>query len=81
MTVGRFLAVGGTVLLIAVVFAATNRGNGFSDYVPSVERFYTRWIPPASPQVDDKIVPLEVDALTTLSHMISGRLVWSSNRG
>ena len=81
MTVGRFLAVGGTVLLIAVVFAATNRGNGFSDYVPSVERFYTRWIPPASPQVDDKIAPLEVDALTKLGHMISGRLVWSSNRG
>ena len=68
-------------VLAAAVWTQTDRGKAILDAVPSVERVYTRWIPPEPPEIDEQISPRELDALSALGNRVEGRLVWSSNRG
>ncbi len=68
-------------LLVAAVWTRTDLSDEFLDAVPAVERVYTRWIPPEPPHVDEQIARGELEALSTLGAAVTGRLVWSSNRG
>ena len=81
MTRDGLLLVVAVVPLAAVAFTMTERPDVLRAHMPSVERFYTRWIAPLPPEIDDQIAPSEVEALTRLGQAIHGRLVWSSNRG
>ncbi len=85
MILGR-LRFGASVLLIVTIVTIigvtkTDQGQEFLGQLPSAERFYTRWIPPEPPVVDDQINPREVESLEQLGREVTGRLVWSSNRG
>ena len=75
------LLVAAVSLLAAVAFATTEWGDERLANVPSVDRLYTRWVPPSPPDIDDTITSSEVEALNRLGKEVRGRLVWSSNRG
>ena len=80
MTRGRLALVGASLLLVAVAFTTTEQGAEFLHDLPSAERFYTRFVPPEPPEVDDQISAEEIASLEALAD-VDGRLVWSSNRG
>ena len=80
MTRGRLLIVGVSVLLVAVAVTTTEQGEELLHDLPAAERFYTRFVPPEPPEIDDQINALEIAALEALAP-VGGRLVWSSNRG
>ena len=63
---GWTLLVVAVVPLAAVAFTMTERADVLRAHMPSVERFYTRWIAPLPPEIDDQIAPSEVEALTRL---------------
>ena len=74
---GRLLFMGVSVLLVAVAVTTTDQGDVLLHDLPSAERFYTRFVPPEPPEIDDRINVEEIEVLAT----VGGRLVWSSNRG
>ena len=80
MTRGRLLFMGVCVLLVAVAVTTTDQGDVLLHDLPSAERFYTRFVPPQPPEIDDRINVEEIRAFEALA-TVGGRLVWSSNRG
>ena len=70
------------VVAVVVVVASAVRGPAtVASWIPGATRLYTRWLPPEPPPHLAGVADEERNAFRELGSQVSGRVVWSSNRG